>query len=362
MLAIQVAAKPTEPTKPTMSKEQACKGQPRAQQYVGRKVDNPVFLQPPQPLDPSVAHQYFSLGTLCARETVVVSVGCAVDLRMPLKCKPIAAPCKQTFPQTSGKRGSITGTKRSCGSAFFTPTSDSSSDSSSDVHNHAPNHTFPKDELHAAVAHHVQTVVLKELWCEPKASASASAAAQKAAHYPLYEDTRRARQRCANHIVDDAQTTAPLAAPALDRFLRLPRAYGLAAFAGAPALEGWHAKMVAKLKPAPNLQRFVGTLRPYQQDAVDHVVTKLQQLPCHSGILQGDCGCGKTLMGFHLMHRIGLPCIVLVHTGVLLEQWRERLSETLPEAKVGILRGAKLLRGCCEVAARLLRGCNQLLR
>ena len=206
-----------------------------------------------------------------------------------------------------------------------------------------------QERVVAEIQKHLHINATQQLWCTPDMPKGSSAKAQKAAQYPLFEDTFRTSLATKASSSSSSSSSSSISSvpnsrskssnsESLDRFVRLPRAFGLAAFAGAPGFEGWHAKMLGKLNPAPNLRRFVGTLRPYQQEAVDHVVAKLREVTSHSGILQGDCGCGKTLMGFNLMHRFGLPTMVVVHTGVLLEQWLARLSETLPDAKVGILR------------------------
>lgn len=183
------------------------------------------------------------------------------------------------------------------------------------------------DPAHAALQTLHATLdaeILAPLICEPIMSAGTPVAARKASRYPVFDETRRRSQ------TDPAQ---------LDRYVRLPRAYGLVAFADAPGVRGWHERALAKVQPAPRLQPFQGALRTYQVPAMAHVLDKLRTLPCHSGMLDGDCGSGKTCMGLYMAAAFGLPTIIFVHTKELMKQWVERVPQFLPNATVGILQG-----------------------
>ncbi|WP_232362485.1 DEAD/DEAH box helicase [Desulfogranum mediterraneum] len=68
---------------------------------------------------------------------------------------------------------------------------------------------------------------------------------------------------------------------------------------------------------------FSGSLRPYQQDAVEAV-------DHHSfGVLEAGTGSGKTVMALALMARRRQPTLVLVHSKELLFQWQERIQQFL---------------------------------
>jgi superfamily II DNA or RNA helicase len=69
--------------------------------------------------------------------------------------------------------------------------------------------------------------------------------------------------------------------------------------------------------------RFLGDLRPYQQEAVEAVTG-------HSfGVLAAGTGSGKTVMALSIMAARRQPCLVIVHNKELLHQWRERISQFL---------------------------------
>jgi superfamily II DNA or RNA helicase len=68
---------------------------------------------------------------------------------------------------------------------------------------------------------------------------------------------------------------------------------------------------------------FRGTLRPYQQEAVE-AVTK------HSfGVLEAGTGSGKTVMALDIIARRKQPTLIIVHNRELLHQWRERIVQFL---------------------------------
>lgn len=68
---------------------------------------------------------------------------------------------------------------------------------------------------------------------------------------------------------------------------------------------------------------FHGTLRHYQQEAVDAVLR-------HSfGVLEAGTGSGKTVMALNIIVARKQPTLIIVHTKELLHQWRERIHEFL---------------------------------
>jgi len=88
---------------------------------------------------------------------------------------------------------------------------------------------------------------------------------------------------------------------------------------------------------------FSGTLRPYQQIAVEILTRKLSkpstrlgansqcdQWPTHpNGILRGPPGSGKTVLAMGVIAERSVPTIVVVHSTALLQQWREACAQFL---------------------------------
>lgn len=68
---------------------------------------------------------------------------------------------------------------------------------------------------------------------------------------------------------------------------------------------------------------FNGTLRPYQQQAVDAVLK-------HSfGVLEAGTGSGKTVMALKIIAERKQPTLIIVHNKELLYQWQERIEQFL---------------------------------
>lgn len=81
---------------------------------------------------------------------------------------------------------------------------------------------------------------------------------------------------------------------------------------------------------------FYGSLRPQQQEVAD---TTVDHLNTHGGgLLQLRCGFGKTIIALHLFARLKVKTLVLVHKEFLMNQWKERIAQFLPDASVGTLQ------------------------
>lgn len=68
---------------------------------------------------------------------------------------------------------------------------------------------------------------------------------------------------------------------------------------------------------------FKGTLRPYQQTAVDAFKNR------NFGVLEAATGSGKTTMALALIAKRKQPTIIIVHNKALLFQWRDRVKHFL---------------------------------
>lgn len=78
---------------------------------------------------------------------------------------------------------------------------------------------------------------------------------------------------------------------------------------------------------------FTGTLRPFQEEAVDQVLKK------EFGVLTAPTGAGKTVMALALIARRKQPTLIVVHTKDLAAQWANRIEAFLgiPEKEVGLI-------------------------
>ncbi len=68
---------------------------------------------------------------------------------------------------------------------------------------------------------------------------------------------------------------------------------------------------------------FIGNLRPFQQDAVDRMLTR------DFGTLSSATGSGKTIMALYMIAKRRQPTLIIVHTKDLANQWMMRIESFL---------------------------------
>lgn len=95
---------------------------------------------------------------------------------------------------------------------------------------------------------------------------------------------------------------------------------------------------------------FKGTLRPFQQAAVD------QMLARDFGTLNSATGSGKTIMALYMVAKRKQPTLIIVHTKDLATQWSKRIQSFLgiEGAKVGLIGGGKKTMGA-EITIALVQ-------
>jgi superfamily II DNA or RNA helicase len=75
-----------------------------------------------------------------------------------------------------------------------------------------------------------------------------------------------------------------------------------------------------------------------QVEALDIFQHQLTAQPWGGGILCAGCGVGKSTWSVELAHRLGRTTLIVVHKEFFLDQWRQRILEVLPAARIGIVR------------------------
>ncbi|MGB7920321.1 MAG: DEAD/DEAH box helicase [Desulfobacterales bacterium] len=82
---------------------------------------------------------------------------------------------------------------------------------------------------------------------------------------------------------------------------------------------------------------FNGQLRPFQQQAVQHMLRK------EFGTLNSPTGSGKTVMALYILAQRRQPALIIVHTADLARQWSERIETFLniPVKEIGHIGGGK---------------------
>ena len=82
---------------------------------------------------------------------------------------------------------------------------------------------------------------------------------------------------------------------------------------------------------------FKGSLRDYQKPVVEKWLKAAKKKGC--GLIEADCGAGKTCMAIWLISQLKKKTLIIVHKEFLLNQWKERLEQFMPDAKIGRIQG-----------------------
>uniref|UniRef100_A0A6C0KXH4 Helicase ATP-binding domain-containing protein n=1 Tax=viral metagenome TaxID=1070528 RepID=A0A6C0KXH4_9ZZZZ len=82
---------------------------------------------------------------------------------------------------------------------------------------------------------------------------------------------------------------------------------------------------------------FNGSLFDYQTKIIDKYIYHVGL--SGGGLLDVEPGKGKTVMALNIISKIKKKTLVIVHKTFLMNQWKERIEQFLPEAKVGFIQG-----------------------
>jgi len=97
---------------------------------------------------------------------------------------------------------------------------------------------------------------------------------------------------------------------------------------------------------------FSGSLRSEQEECATKFMTKAKD---GGGLLELYCGFGKTVVALWLAAALGKRTIVVVHKDFLVNQWRERIGQFLPGARVGKIQGPHLEIDGCDIVIAMLQ-------
>jgi superfamily II DNA or RNA helicase len=84
--------------------------------------------------------------------------------------------------------------------------------------------------------------------------------------------------------------------------------------------------------------RFTGRLREEQRKPVDAYLAAARDPARMGGIVSLPCGFGKTVAALYIVSVLAKRTMVVVHKDFLLNQWRERIAEFLPDLTVGLVK------------------------
>jgi len=83
---------------------------------------------------------------------------------------------------------------------------------------------------------------------------------------------------------------------------------------------------------------FSKSLKEKQIPIVDAYLKAAEEVG--GGIISVPCGYGKTVIGLYIAAKLKVKTLVVVHKEFLLNQWKERIKEFLPDAKIGRLQSS----------------------
>ncbi len=107
--------------------------------------------------------------------------------------------------------------------------------------------------------------------------------------------------------------------------LYLPRFYGYDNF-------GIHTKN--KMNDGDNIDiQFNGSMREEQMPVINSYLDSANKIG--GGLISLKCGGGKTVISLYLLSLLKKKTIVVVHKDFLMTQWRDRILQFLPTARIG---------------------------
>jgi len=134
----------------------------------------------------------------------------------------------------------------------------------------------------------------------------------------------------------------------------LPKVYGLTEF-GLPDVN----KIEDGIAISDDLE-FTGSLRENQMEPVQSFLNAAKNPLIRGGILQLPPGWGKTVMAIHIAIVLKQKTLVVVHKDFLLKQWKERIEQYVPMAKIGLYKQNKCITDNCDfVLASLQTICSR---
>lgn len=117
--------------------------------------------------------------------------------------------------------------------------------------------------------------------------------------------------------------------------LYVPKYFGLSRW-GAPPPER---VTLEDGEPIPAARsRFTGRLRDEQRKPIEAYLEAARDRARMGGILSLPCGFGKTVAALYILSALGVRTMVVVHKDFLLNQWKERIAEFLPDVTIGLVK------------------------
>lgn len=79
----------------------------------------------------------------------------------------------------------------------------------------------------------------------------------------------------------------------------------------------------------------------------------------NGGMISIQCGGGKTVIALNIITRLKKKTLVVVHKTFLMDQWKERIRQFIPNAKVGVIQGPDIVVEGCDIVIGMLQSLSQ---
>tara|TARA_B100001057_G_scaffold475939_1_gene543293 strand:- start:92 stop:1540 length:1449 start_codon:yes stop_codon:yes gene_type:complete len=134
------------------------------------------------------------------------------------------------------------------------------------------------------------------------------------------------------------------------RKLYLPRYYGLKNF-GKPKLN----KIFEGEKIDVN---FPLSLKEKQKPIVEKYLEVANNIG--GGIISVPCGYGKTVIALYIISVLKVKALIIVHKEFLVNQWKERIKQFLPDAKIGKIQSNKIFIENYDIVIGMLQSISMI--
>jgi superfamily II DNA or RNA helicase len=140
-----------------------------------------------------------------------------------------------------------------------------------------------------------------------------------------------------------------------EQHLCVPKFYGLKKL-GLPVADALECG-----QPMNDAVVFEGKLRAEQEEPVARFLEAARDPLRLGGILSLPTGGGKTCAAINIMCKLRVRTLVVVHKAFLMDQWRERIRQFAPQARIGRIQGSTMdVEGCDVVLAMLQSLCRKV--
>ena len=131
--------------------------------------------------------------------------------------------------------------------------------------------------------------------------------------------------------------------------LYIPRALGFELF-GDPTENTLH-----KGIDCSERLKFQGDLRPEQLKVTQSFLDAVENPRKRGGIISLQCGGGKTVCALYVICKLGGKALIICHKEFLLNQWKERIAQFIPTARVGLIKAQVINTENCDIVLASLQ-------